>query len=78
MLPDDDGIFVEIGDVGTPDAFGVLLHDHPADVGIEETFADGVRVLVGVCVTVVSAVVASPPSDGSLDRTAAESSENDP
>ena len=30
MLPDDNGIFVEVGDVGTADAFGVLFHDHPA------------------------------------------------
>ena len=34
MLPDDDWIFVEVGDVGATDALRVLLHDQPADVGV--------------------------------------------
>jgi hypothetical protein len=32
MLPDDDGVIVEVGDVGTADALWVLLHDHPSEM----------------------------------------------
>jgi hypothetical protein len=76
-LPDNDGVLVEISDVCASDAFGVLLHDHPSEVGIEETLADRVRVLVGVGITVVSTVVSSPPSDGTFNGTTTERSKND-
>ena len=77
VLPENDGIFVEIGDVGAADALGVLLHDHPADVRVEETFADGIRILVGVGVAVVSAMATGPPSDGALDGTGTDGGEID-
>ena len=32
MLPDNDGVIVQIGDIGTADALWVLLHDHPSNV----------------------------------------------
>ena len=67
VLPYDDGVFVEVGDVGSADPLRVLLHQHPAKVGVEETFADGVGVFVGVGVAVVSSVVSSPPSNRSFD-----------
>jgi hypothetical protein len=63
MLPDNDGIVVQVGDVSTANALWVLLHDHPADVRIEKTFADRVWVLVGIGVSVVSSVISGPPSD---------------
>lgn len=31
MLPDNDGVLVEISDIGAADSPGVLLHDHPSD-----------------------------------------------
>jgi hypothetical protein len=34
VLPDNNGIIVEIRDVGAADALRVLLHDHPADVRV--------------------------------------------
>lgn len=71
VLPDDDGVLVEVGDVGAAGALGVLLHDHPAEVGVEEALADRVGVLFGVGVAVVSAVAARPPADGALDGTSA-------
>lgn len=77
VLPDDDGVLVQVGDVSTTDALGVLLHDHPADVGVEQPLADGVRVLVGVGVAVVGTVVASPPSDRSLHGTTTDGSQVD-
>lgn len=77
VLPDDDRVLVQIGDIGAANALGVLLHDHPAKVGVQEALADGVGVLVGVGVAVVSTVVTAPPADGALDSTATNKSEED-
>lgn len=77
MLPDDNGVLVKVGDVGAAGALGVLLEDHPAEVGVEETLADRVGVLFGVGVAVVSAVLAGPPTDGTLDGTGADKGEVD-
>ena len=77
MLPDNNGIIVEIGDVGAANALGVLLHKHPAEVRVEKTLPDAVGVLVGVGVAVVSAVVTGPPSDRTLNGTATNSSKED-
>lgn len=77
VLEDDDGILVEIGDVGTADSLGVLLHDHPADVRVEETLADRVGILVGIGVSVVSTVIPGPPAGGTLDGGSATSGEPD-
>ena len=75
VLPDDNGVLVEIGDVGSALALRVLLEDHPADVGIEETLANGVGVLLSIGVTVVSSVAVRPPSNGSLNGTGTNGSE---
>jgi len=40
MLQHDDGVLVQIGDVGPANAFRVLLHDHPANMGIEQALAN--------------------------------------
>ena len=77
VLPDDDGVLVEVGDVGTAGALGVLLHDHPAEVRVEETLANRVGVLFGVGIAVVSTVAARPPADGALDGTSAHGGEVD-
>lgn len=77
MLPDDHGVFVEIGDIGAANALGVLLHDHPSQVRVEQTLADGVGVLVGVGITVMGTVVTSPPASRTLDGTTANGSEPD-
>lgn len=77
VLPDDDGVLVEIGDVGSALSLRVLLEDHPADVGVEETLSDGVGILLGIGVTVVSSVAVRPPSNGTLNGTSANGSEVD-
>merc|ERR1711881_103794 len=61
VLPDDNGIVVQVRDVGTANSLRVLLHDHPPEVRVEQTLPDAVWVLVGVGVAVVRTVVASPP-----------------
>jgi len=40
VLPDDNGVVVEVGDVGTANSLGVLLHDHPTEMRVEKTLAD--------------------------------------
>ena len=40
MLPDNDGVIVQIRDVGTANALWVLLHDHPAEMRVDETLSD--------------------------------------
>ena len=40
VLPNDDWVIVQVGDVGSANALWVLLHDHPSEVGVEETLAD--------------------------------------
>lgn len=77
VLEDDDGVIVEIGDVSAANALGVLLHDHPSQVRVQETLADGVGILLGIGVAVVSAVVSGPPSDRTLHSTSTDGGEVD-
>jgi hypothetical protein len=56
VLPDNNGVLVEIGDIGSALSLRVLLQDHPSHVRVHETLADRVRVLVGVGITVVNTV----------------------
>lgn len=76
VLHADELVGVEIGDIGSTNAFGVLLEDHPTEMGIHQSFADRVRVLFGVCETMMSTMVPRPPSDGSLNSAASESSKD--
>jgi hypothetical protein len=56
VLPDNNGVLVEIGDIGSALALRVLLQDHPSHVRVHKTLADRVRVLVGIGITVVNTV----------------------
>ena len=39
VLPDDHRILVQIRNVGAADAFWVLFHQHPSEVGIEQALS---------------------------------------
>lgn len=67
VLPNDDWVFIEIRDICASNSLRVLLHEHPAEMGIEKAFADGVWVLLCVGVSMVSTVVSRPPSHRALD-----------
>lgn len=67
VLPHDEGVLVEVGDVGAADALRVLVEHHPAHVRVREALLDRVGVLVRVRVSVVGAVAAGPPPDRALD-----------
>lgn len=77
VLPHHDRVIVQVGNVGAANSLRVLLHDHPAKVGVQQALADAVRVLVGVGVAMVGAMVTSPPSDGTFDGTAANCGQED-
>ena len=77
VLPNDDGVLVEITDIGTADPLWVLLHDHPTEVGVEQALADRVWVLVGIGVAVMGTVVTSPPASRALNGTTTNSSPED-
>lgn len=77
MLPHDDGALIQIADVSTPDALGVLLEHHPAHVRVKQALADGVGILDGVGVPVVGAMASRPPSRRALGCAGAGGSEVD-
>ena len=60
MLPDNDWVFVEIADVGTANSLWVLLHQHPAEVTVEQPLPHGVWIFVSIGVAMVCSVVTSP------------------
>lgn len=63
VLPNDNGILVQVGDVGSANSLGVLLHNHPSQMRVHKTFTDTIRVFLGVGITMVSPVVPRPPTN---------------
>lgn len=63
VLPNNNRIFVQVGNVGSANPLGVLLHNHPSQMRVHKTLADTVRVLLGVGITMVSPVVSRPPTN---------------
>ncbi|KAI0564762.1 stearoyl-CoA desaturase Delta-9 fatty acid desaturase [Gracilaria domingensis] len=68
VLEHDAAMGVEVADVDAPRPSRVLLEHHPANVRVPEALVHGVRILVGIDVAMVRAVVAAPPSRRSLER----------
>lgn len=68
MLPLDDFVSAQIGHVGDT-RLSPWLDDHPADVRPQQALVGRVRVEVGVGVSVMGAMSASPPADGTFDGT---------
>lgn len=77
VLETDNGVLVQIRNVGSSLELGVLLEDHPAHVRKEETALSIVGVLVGVDKSVVGSVAVGPPLDGTLTGTATDTGQND-
>lgn len=57
VLPDNDWVIVQVGNVGTADTLWVLLQDHPSEMRVDESLSNGIWVLVGIGVSVVSSVI---------------------
>jgi hypothetical protein len=69
VLPDHNRVLIEIRDISTADTLGILLHNHPANVGVEKAFSDAIWILGGIGVAVMSTMISAPPSDGALYST---------
>jgi hypothetical protein len=77
VLPDDNGVLVQIGNVGAADTLGVLLHHHPSEMRVEQALANRVGVLVGISVAVVATMSSTPPTSTALHSASASSNEED-
>jgi hypothetical protein len=74
VLPTDDGVAGEIGDISDT-RLATGLEDHPTDVGPDEPVMGTIGVEVGVSVTMMSTVTARPPLDRTLNSTRASDRE---
>jgi hypothetical protein len=74
VLPTDDGVAGEIGDISDT-RLATGLEDHPADMGPDEPVMGTIGVEVGVSVTMMSTVTARPPLDRTLNSTRASDRE---
>lgn len=61
VLPHDDVVLEKIRNISDTRLLEWLEH-HPAEMGVEETVVDGIRVLVGIGISVVGAMTTAPPS----------------
>ena len=71
MLPHDQRIFLEIGYI-IEGRFWLELEQQPADVGVEKTFADVVRIFIVVDMFMMAAMIAYPHQDRILERSGAK------
>jgi len=73
VLPPNNRVLAQVADVGDT-RLAAGLHQHPANVGVEETFMGIVGVQFGVGVTMVSAVTTTPPFNGTFHGAGASDS----
>lgn len=78
VLPYHNGVCMEVRDIRTTDPLRVLLHNHPADMRVEQALANRVRVSVGIRIAVVGAMVAGPRKDRPFNGSPANGREPDP
>jgi hypothetical protein len=75
MLPHDDWVLVQVGDICPTTILGVLLQRHPHKVGVPHALPDTVWIFDGIGPSMVCPMLAAPPSNGALDGTAANTGE---
>lgn len=78
MLPNNDGILVQVADVYSSDSLWILFHDHPTEVGVEKAFSHRIRVFCRICISMMCPMISGPPSHGSFDSSATNSSKENP
>lgn len=47
VLPNNNGVIVQVRNVGPSDTLRVLLHDHPANMRVQQALSDAIGVLLG-------------------------------
>ena len=72
----NEAIRVEICDICTTNTFGVLFQDHPTEMSVHQALSDRVWIFLCVGVTMMSAMVSRPPSNGAFDCAATKSSKD--
>lgn len=75
VLPDDDRVLIQVGDIGPPTVLWVLIQNHPHKMRIPKTLHDAVWVLDCVGPSVVCSVFTAPPPDRTLDGPTADTCE---
>jgi hypothetical protein len=63
VLPNNDSIIVQVGNIGTADAFRVLLQDNPAQMRVHNSIAHRIWVLVRIGMSIMCSMVSGPPPD---------------
>ena len=71
MLPHDQRVFLQVGNV-IEGRLWPEFKQQPADVSVEKTFADVVRVFIVIDMFMMAAMVACPHQDRILERSRAE------
>lgn len=69
VLPSDNWALIQIGNVSSAHSLWVLSHDHPSEMRVQKALADGVWILLGIGISVMSSVASCPPSDGAFNGT---------
>lgn len=67
VLPLEQGVRLEIGAIGFSNGGLVLLDEQPSHVSPEESTLRIVGILIGIDITMMSTVIASPPEAGALE-----------
>lgn len=70
VLPSNDSVAAQVRHIGNTD-LASRLDQHPADVSPPETFVCGIRVELGVGISVMRSVTSRPPLDRALYGTSA-------
>lgn len=73
VLPPNNRVLAQVADVGDT-GLAAGFHQHPANVGVEETFVGVVGIQFGVGVTMMSAVTTRPPFNGTFNSARASNS----
>lgn len=68
MLEHDPLVGVKVRNIDAAGPPRVLLENHPSDMGIPKALVHAVRVLVGVDITVMGAMVTAPPARAAFER----------
>lgn len=77
VLPHNNGIVVQVRDVGAAPVLGVLLEHHPHEVRVPHSLPHTVWVFGCVGPSVVCSMLAAPPANRALNGTASNASKED-
>jgi len=77
VLEHDTLMGIKIANIDATGTTGILLEDHPADMGVPKALVDSIWVLIGINVTMMGAVIATPPAGRAFKSCCAPSEQNE-